>query len=429
MYVIKSLLHFLLQKKLELYDLCSLSDPTDAQVNQLALLLESMEHPSLHTSITLSDGRPATPLELVCLLNRGPKLKQRIIMLVERQKKSNHHLRQDDDSHIKNSKNFSKAQRLHGVIALFYMCGGYTHADMKDIIKLLLDHTTIDYNKAKKMISRDIFSVIIYNVQLRHHLGELEDIIKILKEYGFRMNQPKNRNEMNAIHHLVYLAASDSTINGETIVKLMKLLLDNGINVNATSDGDNALQILLWRFQNNVRYELDIIRMLIERGIDINKKNSHRENALNFLLNHRYVDEVNTADIARLLIENGANVNSRSQYGRNAVHNLLMMGFNRERIKITIRVLEMLLEAGVNVNAVDGNKRSGLFYLSWYFHMKPGSEEANITIMMAKMLIDRGINIHLRDSYGQTALDCFMSISRINAHNLEMIELLKGTSE
>lgn len=401
---------------MELCDFCSsFSDPTVTQMDQLSQLAQEKDCPSLN----IANIEGFTPLELVCNWTNkiNPKLKRCMEILLKIDTKKT-------PSAPPSNKKSRSSDVVNGTRALFYTCGSYIHDDLKDIIQLLLDHTTIDFRTRTHFgCTKNIFSEILYNPRLRKSLKELEEVIQLLQNYGFKMNQQLERGERNALHTLIYTIQSPATFIGENVVGIGHLLIDHGIDVNATYNGNNALQILL-RF-SNVKHELEVIRMLIERGIDINKKNHNGDNALNCLLTHRY-DGHNTVEIARLLIENGVNVNSKSQYGRNAVHNILDMGFNRDRINITTRVLEMLLEAGVNVNAVDKDGGNGLFYLFWHFCVGTGFEEAKFTIEIAKMLIDKGINVHWRDKYGQTARHYFELRSRNNAYNLEMIQLLKG---
>jgi len=390
---------------MELHDLCLLLEPTDGQVHQLAQLLEDKECPDLNEPIPIASfHKPLTPLELLCGPNYNLKLKQCIQLLLESERKK----------HKRNN------HPLRGTTALAFICGAYTRDGIKEIIQLLLDHTTIDLKIED--YKNHIFCDLLFNIRLRQRLDELEDVIGMLKNYGFVIYTKEMNHRQNALHHLLYHQLPSPLKNGGNIVEIGQLLIDNGIDVNSTNDDGDTTLHLLFHFRD-IKDELEIIRMLIERGIDINKKNKYGENALNCFLG-RYNGE-RKVEIANLLIQSKTDVNSTDFYGRNAIYYLLL----RSRIneESTIEILEMLIERGIDVNALDKDGRNGLFYLSFYFHVKTSSEEANnIRIMIAKMLINRGINVSLCDKYGRTALHYFLSRCNHNdANNLEMIELLK----
>jgi len=384
-------------------------------MDQLSKLIQEKDCPSPNT--TNIEG--LTPLELLCnwTNKNNPKLKRcmEILLKVDTKNKT-------PSAPPSNKKSRSSSEVVNGTRALFFTCGSYTHDDLRDIIQLLLDHTTFDFKTRTHFgCTKNIFSEILYNPRLRTDLNELEEVIQLLKNYGFKMNQQLEGGERNALHTLIYIVPSSTITIGENVVGIGQLLIDNGIDVNATIDGNNALQLLL-RFPN-VKDELKIVQMLIEKGIDINKKNRYGNNALHCLLNR--FDRNNAIEILQILIQNGIHINSKSHNGRNAIHNLFN-GFNHERMNITMRILQLLLEEGIDVNSLDQDGWNGFFHLSFYSHVKTGSVEANSVIMMAKMLIDKGINVHLRDKYGQTALHYFESRGSNNANNLEMITLLKG---
>lgn len=402
---------------MELCDLCSsFSNPTSgAKLDQLSELVQEKDCPSPNT--TNIEG--FTPLELLCnwTNKNNPKLKRCMEILLKVEKKN-----KTLSAPPSNKKSRSSSEVVNGTRALFFTCGSYTHDDLRDIIQLLLDHTTFDYRTRTHFgCTKNIFSEILYNPRLRTNLNELEEVIQLLKHYGFKMNQQLEGGERNALHTLIYIVPSSTITIDENVVGIGQLLIDNGIDVNATIDGNNALQLLL-RFPN-VKDELAIVQMLIKKGIDINKKNRYGDNAFHCLLNR--FDRNNAIEILQILIQNGIHINSKSHYGRNAIHNLFN-GFSHDRMNITMRILQLLLEKGIEVNSLDQNGWNGLFYLSLYSHVKPGTVEANIVIVMAKMLIGKGINVHLRDKYGQTSLHHFKSGGRDNDNNLELIKLLKG---
>ena len=73
-------------------------------------------------------------------------------------------------------------------------------------------------------------------------------------------------------------------------------------------DGNNALH---WASENG---SFEIVKILIEKGIDIKQLNDNAENALHWASNF------NKIKIVQIMIEMGIDVNQQNKLGQNALH-------------------------------------------------------------------------------------------------------------
>lgn len=322
-----------------------------------------------------------------------------------------------------------RSKFTNGTRALFYVSEWYIYYGyLKDIVELLLDHTIVDLKTLTHFggtANKSIFQQL-YNGRLRWNQNELSEMIQLLKNFGFNINEQES-DGWNALHSLM-----DPIYMDENRTAAVRVLIESGINVNAkVKDGENALQVLFnfSHFGNafNSHHQwtpihdaLDIAKILIENGLDVNLKNENGENTLlSLLIGYR---GGNMIEIARIIIENGIDINSKSKEGRNALHYLLMNFYDRDII--AIEILKMLLEAGIDVNAADAeNGWNGLFFFKFFYG---GSHLQGSNVIMAKMLIAKGINVNARDKSGHTILHYLLSRRDSMNTSLEMIELLKS---
>jgi hypothetical protein len=105
--------------------------------------------------------------------------------------------------------------------------------------------------------------------------------------------------------------------NKENLIDIVRLLIDKNIDVNSkTNDGWNALHLLSRNYDKENL--IDIVRLLIDKNIDVNSKTNDGWNAMNFL--SRYYDKENLIDIVRLLIDKNIDVNGKTKNEWNALH-------------------------------------------------------------------------------------------------------------
>ena len=182
------------------------------------------------------------------------------------------------------------------------------------------------------------FTPLLHSVKIKN--GDAEGIIRFLIQNGAYINA-QDKKGSNALH---ILSDNQATPN---LLAIIKLLLDNQINVNCKSKkimGWNALHFFCAKYENENL--MDIIRLLIESGIDVNCKDKIGRNALNLLC--EYYENGNLIDIIRLLLENGIDVNCiNSRNGYNALHNLCQ-NYQKENL---IEIIQLLIKNGIEVTS------------------------------------------------------------------------------
>ena len=124
---------------------------------------------------------------------------------------------------------------------------------------------------------------------------------------------------------------------------------------------------------------LAIVRLLLEKGADVNRKGMHGITALGSAATHGY------EGIVRLLLERGADVNGKGIHGRVALGSAAMYGYEG--------VVRLLLEREVDVNAKGDDGITAL-----YMAAKFGHEE------IVRLLLDRGADANTKGKNGKVAL-------------------------
>ena len=91
-------------------------------------------------------------------------------------------------------------------------------------------------------------------------------------------------------------------------VETVKILIDNGANVNAqTNEGVTALMYATMFSNTTLTSNIETVKLLLDHGADVNSVSQNGQSALMYACSN--TNEYNI-DIIKLLIENGADVNA-----------------------------------------------------------------------------------------------------------------------
>jgi len=266
-----------------------------------------------------------------------------------------------------------------------------------DTAKLLIKHgADVNINSSSNSNNLD-YSIFRKNTELAKLLLENDADIT-------------NEKIATTIHPLVPAVASEN-------FEIVKLLIEYGIDVNAKdSRGKTAIfaiqskkmaQLLINNGANiNIREtgsgrtilfnfirrgNLDLVELLIENGADINIKNKSDSTPLFSAISKK------REDIIRLLIESGVNVNLQGERG----YTPLAMAALWENLE----VIELLIKNGADVNAQDNSGDTALFYAR--------------NKAVAKSLIEHGADVNAENYFGPTSFT--VAIVR---RNKEIVQLL-----
>jgi ankyrin repeat protein len=167
-------------------------------------------------------------------------------------------------------------------------------------------------------------------------------------------------------------------------LKMVQVLLDYGVDVNARSDGgfaplhDASINSYPLRIHNMDQSLPDTVQLLLEHGADVNIQSLHNSTPLHGAMGSGSVE------IVRVLLEHGANVGAKDNRGRTPLH-------EAARRRGDEFVLRVLLERGANIDAKDNEGRTALHEAA-----KRGADE------IVRVLLERGANVSAENCKGRT---------------------------
>ncbi|MBQ4875143.1 MAG: ankyrin repeat domain-containing protein [Rickettsiaceae bacterium H1] len=220
--------------------------------------------------------------------------------------------------------------------------------------------------------------------------------------------------------------------------KLVKILLDNGADINAKNmEGNTVLDYALIRSEEK-NNDVGIVDFLIAKGVEIDGNQkiemflrwAARKNECDIarkLLRIKRIkindpdDNDRTAlmlaalnghkEIVELLLQHGADFDAKDKEGKTA----LMLSLLRRNMDIA----KLLLQHGANVDAKDKEGKTALIVAA-----KNGNME------VVKLLLQHGANVvNVKDNEGKTALALGINFVEITAELLVRICITEGTNK
>ncbi|KAI8796396.1 ankyrin repeat protein [Biomphalaria glabrata] len=261
------------------------------------------------------------------------------------------------------------------------------------------------------LVSQEDFSALTYAIKSGHL-----QCVKLLLKLGAAINTKLDvfiaatENQINCLKllsHHIDAADLDIEILSAAVrasnIKLVKFLIDKGMDVNAVNYSGESI---LLQSRNE-----QMSRLLIKKGAvvdclstifteDENDEDSDKEKTIAFLiknganLNEANVDGIlplikatvkNKVNIAKVLLDGGASPDVRCPKGLTA----LMYAAQRDFTDM----ISLLLQQGASVNAETPEGRSVLMFAAMN-----GCEES------VRLLLAHGADVHLKDKHGETAL-------------------------
>ena len=175
------------------------------------------------------------------------------------------------------------------------------------------------------------------------------------------------------------------------ILEVIQLLIAKGIDINQTNRlyGKNALMFMCERPERSGQI-VEVTQLLIENKIDINQMDEWGRNAL-ILMCKSASDKI--CEVSQLLIAKGIDINQTDKHGRNALMSLCEQSKREEIVEVT----QLLIENKVDINQTDEHGMNALMLLcNW-------SKSGKI-LEVAQLLISNGIDINQTSKNGMNAL-------------------------
>ena len=169
-------------------------------------------------------------------------------------------------------------------------------------------------------------------------------------------------------------------------------LLQRGLNVNVVGrlgdqDGETIAQTtaLILATQHG---RLEVISLLLANGADANFRTEDADTAL------LTAAHLGHAEAIRMILESGADLYMLSQHGsRSALHEAVSESLPTN-IEGKLRVIDLLLDNGMDVNDADEDERTALHLAS-----------RTRSLALATKLVSKGAKIDARNIWGDTPLD------------------------
>jgi len=251
------------------------------------------------------------------------------------------------------------------------------------------------------------------------HLAVTEgnvEIVKILLNAGADVNMDNSDEYDDGYTPLQLAIETDDLLGHETIVRI---LLDAGANVVNT--------ILKPLNSAAACGQLEIVKMLLEAGADVNEGERGRGvEAYDYPPGYTALHwaAVNFQEqTIRILINGGADVNRLDEQGSTPLHSVAEASVkSRDNDKVTMSV-KVLLEAGADVNKADKKGRTPLHYIA------TAADEASIKagengddwdckggLEVLKLLFEAGADVNKVDKHGKIPLHIALRHVRTGVH-------------
>ncbi len=287
---------------------------------------------------------------------------------------------------------------------------------------LELTQKTLDQSKSPAELATKFLSLAMIHTQ--HNHGEM---VKLLVENGGDLNSTQYGNpvidgmlfddmtpellqwcidhgyDVNAAGSLdrtALVVCLESLRHSPQQYEMIRILIDNGANVNVSVHGMPVLHELIV-FNESTPPVKELLELFIASGADIDAKNERGKTPLITCFEH------GRKDIAEILIEHSANPNAADEYGNTVLFQAANCGDSD--------FVELLIAAGADVNKVNAHNGTPL---RCALHHSDSTE-------MVEMLLAAGANPnHIKN--GKTILD---TIDRPNscqpeAERQQLIQLL-----
>ncbi len=236
------------------------------------------------------------------------------------------------------------------------------------------------------------------------------EILSILIEAGANVNDQNNDGETALAIAIGCRIRCECDDHVKNVLTTIRMLINAGADANARERAEHTILMKVASDRNNKRGAVEMLTLLIEAGANVNTealKHPYMRHSFSVTALMLSADR-SPIDTMRVLIDKGSNINWSNENGHTAlstcVYNLMHTSTKGSSYGRTLQnskeKIRMLIEAGANVNMRDKNGETVLMLIvkSACNH---GRKHVFETI---QMLIDAGADVNIRDNNGNTAL-------------------------
>jgi ankyrin repeat protein len=183
------------------------------------------------------------------------------------------------------------------------------------------------------------------------------------------------------------------------LFKVTQYLLQNGADANLTQRVDKRMPL----HQAVEEINLELVKLLVECGADVNAQDAYKNTALHQLARRR---DRTSESCAQYMLQNNAEPNARDEKGRTPLLEAAERGH--------LGMVKILIEQGADVSSADDNQNTAL-------HLAAG--RGHLTVV--QYLVNCGADVNAENSDSRTPLDC-IAITNPSFDKIADILLRKG---
>lgn len=231
------------------------------------------------------------------------------------------------------------------------------------------------------------------NIFLSSDYWKTKPTVEQVKQKIIEGNNPIELNER------AYDAVSLAINNGAPYETILFLLSLEGNEVNKLTH-DKRTYLFWAAFQNN----LPLINYLLQKGADVNVKDSHMYTPLLFAAVRGNINP----ELYDVLIKKGANIKEKNENGANAL--LLAIPHMKD-----LKEAQYFTKKGLSLKSVDNKGDNALFYAA-----RSGNKK------IISQLIEKGLNPKTLNNKGQNLMFAAAEGSRMKSNDLEFFEYIES---
>lgn len=231
------------------------------------------------------------------------------------------------------------------------------------------------------------------NIFLSNDYWKTKPTVEQVKQKITEGNNPTELNER------AYDAVSLAINNGAPYETILFLLSLEGNEVDKLTHDKRTY--LFWAASQN---NLPLINYLLQKGADVNVKDSHMYTPLLFAAVR---GNINT-ELYDILINKGANINEKNENGANAL--LLAIPHMKD-----LKEAQYFIKKGLSLKSIDNNGDNALFYAA-----RNGNQK------IINQLIKKGFNPKTLNNKGQNLMFAASEGSRMKTNDLEFFKYIES---